>query len=235
MEAVKVETYQQIAHYRAYSFSNHANTLKLPTPSTIRGLVHRLLDAKEYHPLKISIQGEYTSVFNDLENFMKFDTYRDESSLERGYFYIPFGDEKDRSAVKSTRYVQLLYGVRLILHVCMEDVTLHPLIRDKFLQEYVSIGRWEDSAKILSSDIVNVEEVEDMNITLTKSMYVPRKFAIDNFLVGTSYYLPFTYDRLDNGMLSYNYLHAVFLNKDFVIGDTDIMLDSNNDPVFFLS
>ncbi len=66
MKVLKLKVYQQFANYRkplSYSF---IDTFPLPTYSNIRGWIHRILQAQEYIPLSISIQGTYESIVYDL-------------------------------------------------------------------------------------------------------------------------------------------------------------------------
>lgn len=80
MEAVKIKLYQNMVNYRREMSFGYVQSYPLPTPSMVRGMVHALIGAKsganEYYPLKVSIQGKYSTVVTNMQKVYKFDRYR---------------------------------------------------------------------------------------------------------------------------------------------------------------
>ena len=66
MKAIKLRLYQNMANYKVATSFQLKETYPLPPYSTVIGMVHSLCDFKEYHPMKISISGNYFSKVNDL-------------------------------------------------------------------------------------------------------------------------------------------------------------------------
>ena len=66
MKAIKVTAFQESANYKVPISHDFRESYPLPPYSTIIGMVHYLCDFKEYHPMKISIQGSYGSTVSVL-------------------------------------------------------------------------------------------------------------------------------------------------------------------------
>lgn len=67
MKALRLDLFQETACYRKPFAIKISETYPLPPYSTINGLLHRILDAKEYIPMRISIQGDYESLVNEYQ------------------------------------------------------------------------------------------------------------------------------------------------------------------------
>ena len=67
MKALRLDLFQETACYREPFAIKISETYPLPPYSTINGLLHRILDAKEYIPMRISIQGDYESLVNEYQ------------------------------------------------------------------------------------------------------------------------------------------------------------------------
>ncbi len=59
MKAVRLRLTQQAAHYRKEESVDNKMTYPLPFPSTVIGALHSACGYKTYHPMDISIQGEF--------------------------------------------------------------------------------------------------------------------------------------------------------------------------------
>ncbi|WP_310604843.1 CRISPR-associated protein Cas5 [Anaerosporobacter sp.] len=62
MEALRIHLTQTSANYRREETINNKMTYPLPPFSTVIGALHNICNFKEYHPMDISIQGDYKSL-----------------------------------------------------------------------------------------------------------------------------------------------------------------------------
>lgn len=62
MEALRIILKQSSANYRKAGTIENKMTYPLPTPSTIIGALHNICGYTEYHPMDISIQGEFSNL-----------------------------------------------------------------------------------------------------------------------------------------------------------------------------
>ncbi len=77
MQTVKIKLYQNMVNYRKEMSFGYVQTYPLPTPSMIKGMIHAILGLREYHNLKISIQGNYDTVVTNMQKIVKFDKSAD--------------------------------------------------------------------------------------------------------------------------------------------------------------
>ena len=86
MKALRLDLFQETACYRKPFAIKISETYPLPPYSTINGLLHRILDAKEYIPIRISIQGDYESLVNEYQT-----TYFYKKKLEAFLLPVLYG------------------------------------------------------------------------------------------------------------------------------------------------
>ncbi|ACI19854.1 type I-B CRISPR-associated protein Cas5b [Dictyoglomus thermophilum] len=223
MKVLKLKVYQQFANYRkplSYSF---IDTFPLPTYSNIRGWIHRILQAQEYIPLSISIQGTYESIVYDLQTFYKFDRPRPE---KKDLIFLP---EYKKTIVKSPFYVANLQNVSLILHINMEYSLLEK-IKTMLLDTFPSIGRHEDMARIDKIDFVEVKR-KDIGIDFYKikyPIYLKKETADKYNLIGINFKIPFKY-RIEENLRYFEKIDVVYIEEGTLFGE--VILDSEGDLV----
>ncbi len=147
MQALKIKLYQNLCNYRKEGSFGYVQTYPLPTPSVIRGMVHDVLEANEYIPLKISIQGKSDAVITNIQRVYKFD--RDPNSRPDNPYLV-----KVRNSVKTAThgilFVDVHVNMRLIVHIAFENEN-NSLIEKLYtkVQERIPIlGRNDDMALI---------------------------------------------------------------------------------------
>lgn len=180
-------------------------TYPLPPYSTVIGMVHNLCNYKEYHPMKISVQGRYFSKVNDLftryefKNGMTYDSTRHQ--LKVNTFGISRG-------VATT---ELLVDVELMLHIVPDNQKLLQEIYNGFKKppEYPSLGRREDLAVIVDVKIVDIKQE-----IIEKGEGLPNGYAA---------YIPITYINkeyieVDSNIEGLPYSGTQYrLNKNYVL------------------
>lgn len=224
MKALRLDLFQETACYRKPFAIKISETYPLPPYSTINGLLHRILDAKEYIPIRISIQGDYESLVNEYQTT---------------YFY------KKNTVTKMPMNQHLLLNVRLIVHISAENSVLDELYnRIRNLEEFLSLGSREDLLRIddiqfvelneyeIDSDAEDDEEDEDIpkkeKYNLKHSIYIPKTYDVE--FDGISY-------RLNNYYKStrdkWEKIDVKFIQKGANFDSYNILLDEKEDVVYF--
>ncbi|RYL93715.1 type I-B CRISPR-associated protein Cas5b [Sporolactobacillus sp. THM19-2] len=176
MKAIRIKIYQNLVNYMQPASFQLKETYPLPPYSTVSGMIHRVCRYKEYHPMKISIQGDYYSKVNDLNTRYEFAaaTYEPKRHTFRLHSRK---DNRDYGLIRGVTTTELLTDVHLIIHLIPQqedfDQIYHALLKPS---EYLSLGRREDIVRIDEVKRVNVEKVvldEDEDLTLKHSAYIP--------------------------------------------------------------
>lgn len=221
MRALRLDLFQETVCYKKPFALKISETYPLPPYSTVNGMLHKLLDAKEYIPINISIQGSYESIVNNYQTT---------------YFY------KKKEVTTMPMNQHMLLNVKLIIHINAQDDILDK-IYERFLNldEHLSLGRKEDLVRIDDIKFVDVQKYEVDNdgeedydnyelsqYDIKMPIYVPKIKDCD--LSGISY-------RLNNYYLnersSWNKIDTLYAESGNQILEGSILLDSNYDLVCF--
>lgn len=200
MKAIKLRLYQNMANYKVATSFQLKETYPLPPYSTVIGMVHSLCDFKEYHPMKISISGNYFSKVNDLYTRYEF---KNGNSFEKGRHQI---DVNGLGVNRGVATAELLVDVNLIIHIIPENQSeefLNLIFEAfKYPREYPSLGRREDIVVIDEVKIVEIEKKElEEDIELKKDIfaYIPVNFISNSSVeVGNSRIFGTRYELIKN-------------------------------------
>jgi len=176
MRAVRIRLYQNLVNYKRPTSFQLKETFPLPPYSTIIGMVHNVCGYLEYHPMKISIQGNYHSKVNDLwTRYEGFSSYEE----ARHQIKVPITIDDKTTYQGLTRGIstsELLVDLEAIIHIVPKNDKEIEEIYNSFLnpKEYISLGRREDIARIDEVSVVDVRasEIDDMYI-LKNDAYIP--------------------------------------------------------------
>lgn len=214
MSVLKLRLYQETVSYTKPFAFKVGETYPLPPYSTVLGLLHRVLQAKEYHEMAISIQGTYGSKFQD---------YR------TTYFY------KKKNVTTMPINIHYLYDIELVIHVDANKELLEILYeRLQSPCEFYSLGRREDLVQIREVKWVGLKKTDEL-ITTTNDMYIPTQmienedhlnFQQIKYQLNTRYHLvgeQRVWDRVEAWYVS----EGTFLDIDTCV------IDEDEDAVFF--
>lgn len=224
MKALKIKVYLQFSNFRKPLSYGFIDTYPLPPHSTIKGWLHKILDAKEYKPMALSIQGRYTSVVFDLQKILLFDR------KDRGTYLPDFNS----SLKSSITYVANIFDLNLIIHVLSEGSILANIVNNIY-NDFQSIGRHEDIARI---DEVNFVEIDKKSISLKSSyrikngIYLKKDTANRFNLRGINYRINYKYDIINNFRF-FNKKDVIYVDRG-EIRNSDIFVDEENDLVDFI-
>ncbi|MER0284447.1 type I-B CRISPR-associated protein Cas5b [Clostridioides difficile] len=230
MKVLKLDLFQETACYKKPFAMKITETYPLPPYSTVNGLIHKILNATEYIPFNISVQGTYESIFNNYQTT---------------YFY------KKDSITSMPMNSHMLLNVNLIIHIG-GDFDLLKKLYDNLLNcnEHLSLGRKEDLVRINDIRFVEVNkfevnamkvEVDDYeNYKLSKykirrPIYIPKLSLKDERLNGISYRLNNYYEnnsKKDKKRI-WNKIDSYYIEKGNKIRCGYILLDIEGDLLYF--
>jgi len=213
-----------MVNYRVENSFGYVQSYPLPTFSMVRGMAHSLLGLKEYNPLKISIQGKFNNVATNMQRIIKFDKAGRESNP---YSVIVNGSQ--RTATHGIMFVDSLVNCELILHIAFDDKKLTKKLYEKVLTDTVILGRNEDISRVDFEKTRLVDVKQDEDVILKYPIYIDKKFALVNKLVGTYYKLPFYYNDVHNfkDLRIFKFVECMYvankgvLNKFYIDDDED--------------
>ncbi|HBG4729719.1 TPA: type I-B CRISPR-associated protein Cas5 [Clostridioides difficile] len=229
MKVLKLDLFQETACYKKPFAMKITETYPLPPYSTINGLIHKILNATEYIPFNISVQGTYESIFNNYQTT---------------YFY------KKDSITSMPMNSHMLLNVNLIIHIG-GDFDLLKEIYDSLLNydEHLSLGRKEDLLRINDIRFIEVNKFEvdeDIqlddyeNYRLSKynirmPIYIPKSSLQDEYIEGISYRLNNYYDNnaKEDKKRVWNKVDSYYVDDEIPISVGNILLDDEGDLLYF--
>lgn len=233
MKLLKIKFFQETACYLKPFAFKVGETYPLVPFSTIKGMIHAVLHAKEYIPMKISIQGQYESIYIDYQKKYMY------KKREVPALLITSGLEDtiefDNKLVTSMpMYQHLLFNVEHVIHVEADATILEQLHHNlHHLDTTLSLGRWEDLVRI---DSVEFVEVTNGTVNSTKyNQFIPidQKEEYELGLNYPFYRLPRKYEIV-RGRRQWDYIETMLLPKDQKITEGKSFVDSEGLPVFLL-
>lgn len=173
MNALRLKLYQQTACYKKPYAFKVAETYPLPPHSTVKGMVHAILEANELIPMQISIQGNYDTLVTDYQTHYFFKTEKtDEFALTVDGLGI---DRELKDITTMPIYSHMLYNVNLLIHIhAAEDVLERLGQRIHEGNVHLSLGRWEDLVRVDACERVELAEAQE-DLILEQNAFVPRE------------------------------------------------------------
>lgn len=231
MKVLKIKLNQVFANYRKPMSYNYIDTFPLPPFSTIKGWFHNVIEAKEYHSISMSIQGNHSSIIQDMQTMIKFDRKRGEGKT----LLKDFNAELSQSPV----YVANLFNIDLIIYLKAEEKLLEKFKQRVFEKDFPSLGRYEDLARIDPIDFVELEEKtfshfdEENQHSLYYGIYLTKEKANDCCVRGINYRLPFKYEdtkKTDGLRVFKEKIDTVFIDNH-IFDRGDFLFDSNENRI----
>lgn len=215
---LKIKIFQETACYKKPFALKVAETYPLPPYSTVKGLFHKLIDAKEFFPFNISVQGTYECVVNNYQTMLFF--------------------KDDLNATTMPLNVNLLYNVNLIIHVFYPDEKVLTNLYDRLTapNEYLSLGRREDLAivtdlKFVELKLVDFEDLDEPYI-LKNNIYIPSGYLENLEASGINYIVNYSYE-LENGKRRWNKASVKYIEKGRIFESGKFYLDEEGDIAVF--
>jgi len=229
MDAVKIKLYQNFVNYRRELSFGYVQTYPLPTPSMVKGMVHSILNLNEFHNLKISIQGNYSTIVTNMQKVIKFD--------RKGRYDIPVIVRGAEQSINfGLLFIDLIADINLILHIQFENPELNEKLYKEIQKKLVILGRNEDIARVDDVKIVKISKY-NKEFELENNIYLDPQICKKSGIKGTVYRLPFYYENVNSfdDKRIFKYVDVIYVNSGEEISDTPILVDEEEDIVSFLS
>ncbi len=231
MKALRLKLFQETACYKKPFASKVAETYPLPPYSTVKGMIHALLRADHFIPMRLSVQGEYEAKLLDYQRHYFF--------KKRNVAAFPLildgiqGESFSYDANEITTmpiYTHLLYRVDLLIHVEAEEEVLERVIHAiKTGESHYSLGRWEDLVRIDEYKLVHVDELDEEK-DLRYYAYIPRHL-LDIDIKHIPYELPWKYEIM-NGVRKWEKVNVGYVRKGTTAPE-GACVDEDGELVFF--
>ncbi|MEN1969264.1 type I-B CRISPR-associated protein Cas5b [Lentibacillus sp. N15] len=234
MKVLRIKAFQEAACYKKPFANKVTETYPLPPYSTVKGMVHAVLNADRLVPFSLSIQGDYESQIID---------YRKTYFVKKHEFAMPIvldgisdATPTYPTSVMSSMplYTHMLYNVQLVFHIKAEDAVLEEIYNSfKQLDSFVALGRHEDLLRIDEVKYVALEETDECEAE--HAMYIPKN-QITTTGHGIPYLLNWTY-KIKKGIREWEKIPAIYVLKNEELLDESfkvpLYVDENEYPVFW--
>jgi CRISPR-associated protein Cas5t len=231
MKALRLKLFQETACYKKPHAFKVSETYPIPPFSTVKGMLHSLLEAESLIPMKLCIQGNYDTIINDYQTHYFFKTDKtNEFALTADGLSI---SRELTDITTMPIYMHMLYHVELVIFVQAEEAVLRQI---KTIIESggtsISLGRWEDLVRVDECEIMELLEPEE-DIELPYNAFVPTKF-IGYRQTYIPYNLNWTY-RIVDGVRVWEKIRAGYVEKGVSLkaDHEELYIDPDGLPVFF--
>lgn len=229
MKALRLKLFQETACYKKPLAFKVGETYPLPPYSTVKGFAHALLEANQFIPMRISVQGCYESKLVDYQTHYLFKKQNvDEFPLvtdglgNQPYVY--------QHMTKMPLYMHLLYRVKLLLHISADVNILEELQqRIIYADEHLSLGRREDLVRVDECEITEIQELEK-ELMLPMNAYIPRHYL--KYKSYVPYLLNWKYE-IQNGVRRWEKIPVGYVPKGHSLIPGQGWKDAHEDPVIF--
>lgn len=233
MKLLRLKLFQETACFLKPFAYKVGETYPLAPFSTVKGVLHAVLGAREYIPMNLSIQGQSESFMIDYQKKFMYKKAEVPPIVNTdGLPEAPIPDSKLYTTMPM--YQHLLYNVEHVIHVDAEDTILNELYnRFHQLSTTLSMGRWEDIVRIDEARFV--EATEDWMAVFVYNQYVPLNFEKDISFDGpkTYYRLPRKYEIVD-GRREWDYVPAAYVQKSTLFEEDSEVLTDGEYSIFLL-
>lgn len=235
MRLLRVKLFQETACYQKPFAFKVGETYPLAPFSTVKGMLHAVLNADEYIPMNLSIQGMAETMMVD---YVKKYMYK-KAEAQVPICVAGLGIDLEPEHVTSMpMYMHLLYNVEHVIHIGAEAEVLDELYnRLSAPDQTVSLGRWEDLVRI--DEVTFVEMKEKEYVTLPYDCYIPEEWSksrreLRSDLIAKMYFrLPRKYE-IRQGKRVWDYTSVIYLPFNKGIEFTKAIPHDGSYPVFLM-
>ena len=172
--AVRIKLHQESANYKVPISMQLKESYPLPPFSTVIGMIHKACDYTFYHPMEVSIQGNYNSKINDLYTRYEFSN----AKYQEGRHTYELGD--GRGINRGVSYQELLIDINLVVHITSDSEDTINDVYNALLENktFLSLGRAEDiveinEVKLVTLSDMDLDEIDEKDLDENMNYYVP--------------------------------------------------------------
>lgn len=209
-----MKLFQETACYKKPFAFKVAETYPLPSYSTVIGMFHKILGAgkNEYHPMNLSIQGQYEGIFSNYQNLRSF--------------------KKNGEVTAMPRNVHQLLNVELVIHMKSDDETVDKIYQNVVNgKESFTLGRNEDLVRVDEIKIIEEpKKVYDKFINKYNA-YVPIELT-DEEVSGINYRLNTVYTIKDD-LRQWHKVDVKYIEKHTGESLLEVLQDEDGDYIYW--
>lgn len=227
MEVLRLKLFQETACYKKPAAFKVGETYPLPPYSTVKGMLHQILQADKYIPMEICIQGNYKSRIVDYQKHYFF-----KKNKTTDFPLITDGLAVDFSYTDITAmpiYMHLLLDIYLIIHVRAKmDIMLR---LEQGIENGVSfsLGRWEDMVRVDECCMVELRKADE-DVETALPIYWPVSDREEE-LPGVPYRLNWKYEIIQ-GIRQWQKIKVRYVQAGEQLWEPDTV-DPDGYPVIF--
>lgn len=228
---LRLTLFQETACYKKPVAFKVGETYPLPPYSTVKGMLHHLLGAEEYIPMKICIQGRYESRVVDYQRHYLIKK-RDVPEFPLVLDGLPF-EVNHKHMTTMPMYVHMLLNVKLVIHVATQEEVLARIEQSIYSGQPISLGRWEDLVRIDECERTTLRLYDyDEEIASPYPMYFP--VSVEEEVDGVPYRLNWKYTVIQ-GVRQWQKIKVKYIQAGQIFWNESekIMLDDQGHPVVF--
>lgn len=212
MKLLRLKIYQETACYLKPMAFKVGETYPLAPYSTVKGMLHAVLGAQTYIPMRLSIQGKSESLIIDYQKKYMFKMKQQKIPIVP--LLIGLGVEVEMNPQVVTTmpmYQHLLFNVEHIIHIDADELILNQLYT-AFVNNStpLSLGRWEDVVRIDTIDFVEVEQGMLQSVNFDQYRPLEEKENFHEVINKRVFKLPRKYEIVD-GRREWDYIETILL------------------------
>jgi CRISPR-associated protein Cas5t len=227
MNTLRLKLFQETACYKKPAAFKVGETYPLPPFSTVKGMLHQVLRADRYIPMKLSIQGNYESRIVDYQRHYFF-----ESDKNIAFPLVLDGLALDYHLPGLTTmplYMHMLLNVNLVIHIQAEDNILEQLHYALHVDGApISLGRWEDLVRVDECKYVEVQPNLDDGMETVMPIYIADSLVEE--ISGVPYRLNWKYTVIQ-GVRQWSKIKVKYVPEGELIEEANIYVDQDGYPV----
>lgn len=187
-------------------------TYPLAPFSTVKGMLHAVLRAQTYIPMRLSIQGKSESLMIDYQKKYMFKMKRGKIPIVPLLIGLDFEVEMNPQIVTTMpMYQHLLFNVEHIIHIEADEAVLNELYMALINNPTpLSLGRWEDVVRIDTIDFVETRQVELQAVNFDQYRPFEEKEVFHEVINKRNFKLPMKYEIVD-GRREWDYIETILL------------------------
>ena len=214
LKILKLRLFQETACYKKPFAFKVAETYPLPPYSTVIGMFHKILGAgpNEYHPMDISVQGDYESIFSNYQNLRMF---------------------KGKGQVTAMpRNVHQLLNVNLVIHMKSDDETVDKIYENIINgEETFTLGRNEDLVRVDEVKIIEEPKKAYDRFISQYNAYIPNELT-DEEVHGINYRLNTVY-TIKNDLRQWHKVDVKYIEKHTKESLEEVFQDEDGDFIYW--
>lgn len=212
MQLLRIKLFQETVCYLKPMAFKVGETYPLAPFSTVKGMIHAVLKAREYLPMRLSIQGLSESLVVDYQKKYMFKMRKKEIPIVPSLVGLDLRVELDSQVVTTMpMYQHLLFNMEHVIHIDADNDVLQRLFVElSSLKTPLSLGRWEDVVRIDEVSFVKVRHGYTNKSVNDQFRLLPEKNDFSEVINKTVYRLPKKYDIIE-GQRQWSYVDVFLL------------------------